>query len=131
MKEMLAFLRVWTSQVLAFGQALRELMQDLKGVGPWKILKSLGHGHSKRRPWRKTKCKTIFRCALKKFNTGSVSTVDAGHRVPSSSHPSERGSLSLFGTGDSFRESLWWVWVCPGCRSVFVAEGVGFFFVVD
>jgi hypothetical protein len=56
-KEMLALLGAWTSQVLAFEQALRELMQDLKGVGPWKILKSLGLGHSKMRPWRKTKRK--------------------------------------------------------------------------
>jgi len=43
----------------------------------------LGLGRSKRRPWRKTKCKPIFLCALKKTIVGSVSTVDAGHRVPS------------------------------------------------
>jgi hypothetical protein len=37
-KETLALLGAWTSQVLAFGQALRELLKDLKGVGLGRFL---------------------------------------------------------------------------------------------
>lgn len=45
----------WTNQILGFGQALRELLEVIKGFGPWKFLKSLGFGCFKRRPLRKPK----------------------------------------------------------------------------
>jgi hypothetical protein len=71
-----------------FGQALMELLEAIKGFGPWKFLKSLGFGHFKRRPLSKPKSKPIFWCALKKTKSGSrlgcsSSNVDAGHGVPS------------------------------------------------
>jgi hypothetical protein len=36
------FLVAWTSQVLVFGLALMELLEVIKGFGPWKFLKFLG-----------------------------------------------------------------------------------------
>jgi hypothetical protein len=86
-KEMLARLGVWTSQVLVFGRALRELLEAIKRFGPWRFLKSLVFGHFKRRPLCKPKSKPIW-CALKKTEPGSHSDcssldVDAGHGIPS------------------------------------------------
>jgi hypothetical protein len=37
-KETLALLGVWTSQVLVFGQALRELLEAIKGFGGFSSL---------------------------------------------------------------------------------------------
>jgi hypothetical protein len=53
----MALLGVWTSQVLVFGQALRELLEAFKGLGHWKFLKSVGFGRFKRRPLLKPKSK--------------------------------------------------------------------------
>jgi hypothetical protein len=88
-KETLTLLGAWMSQVLVFGQALKEIMEAFKRFGPWKFLKSLGYGHFKRRPLRKPRSKPIFRCALKKTKPAShldcsSSGMDAGHGALSS-----------------------------------------------